>query len=51
MSLSGFDTGRVGLAPAKEKPRLPPSSIRRIDGKLAACERIASSRLGGTRWA
>ena len=33
MSLSGFDTGRVGLPPAKEKPRLPPSSISRIDGK------------------
>src|SRR5665213_4245755 len=50
-SLSGFETGRVGLPPAKEKPRPPPSSIRRIEGKLAAWERIASSRLGGTRWA
>src|ERR1700687_1396268 len=50
-SLSGFETGRVGLPPAKEKPRLPPSSIRRIEGKLEACARIASNRLGGTRWA
>src|SRR3954451_15395522 len=50
-SLSGLDTGRVGLPPAKEKPRLPLSSIRRIEGKLSACARIASSRLGGTRWA
>ena len=51
MSLSGFETGRVGLPPANENPRLPPSSIRRIDGKLEAWARIASSRLGGTRWA
>ena len=51
MSLSGFATGRVGLPPAKAKPRLPPSSISRIEGKLAPRARMASSRLGGTRWA
>src|SRR3546814_5809173 len=48
-SPSGLETGRVGLPPAKEKARLPPSSIRRTDGKYAALLRIASSRPGGTR--
>src|SRR3546814_3668080 len=43
-SPSGLETGRVGLPPAKEKARLPPSSIRRTDGKFAALLRIASSR-------
>ncbi len=51
ISDSGFDTGRVGLAPANEKARLPPSSISRRWGNFAASLRIAANSSGGTRWA
>ena len=50
-SVSGLETGRVGLPPAKANPRLPPSSISFTDGKFVLAARMASSSAGGTRWA
>src|ERR671938_51873 len=50
-SLSGFETGRVGLAPPNEKPRLPASSISRTEGNRAASALIVAKSSGGTRWA
>ena len=41
MSLSGFDTGRVGLSPAKAKPRLPPPrSAERGKSRCIVADRI-----------
>src|SRR5579871_330027 len=50
-SESGFETGRVGLPPAKAKARLPASSMTRTLGKRTCSLRMASSRLAGARWA
>ena len=51
-SLSGFDTGRVGLPPANENAEAAAvlDQAQRREASRARL-RIASSRLGGTRWA